>query len=107
MSGKLAQALASIDERTNDQVKKIELFNNSVEKKHRVSELNEQIERKKFGDVLTQRTNLDPTIKVRCTKTRNESLKLHLVRKKSEYEYTGVVFASELIKSGYNKWMQI
>ena len=62
---------------------------------------------KKFGDVLARRTNPDPIIKVRCTKPRNELLKLHLVRKKTEYEYTEVIFACEQVKFGYNEWMQI
>ena len=105
---KLAQALASADvQSTNDQVKKIQLFNNSVEKQHMVSELNDRINRKKFGDVLNRRTKPAPIIKVRCTKPRNESLKLHLVRKKTEYEYTKVVFSLELVKCGYSEWMKI
>ena len=78
-----------------------------MEKYHRGSDLNNQIHRKKFGDVLTCRSNPDPIIKVRCTKPGTESLKLHLVRKKTKYEYTEVVFARELVKFGYNEWMRI
>ena len=110
MFAKLVQELVSADknvsvQKTDDQVKKI--FNNNVEIQHIVSNLYDQIDRKKFGDVLTQRTKPDPIIKVRCTKPHTDSLKLHLVRKKSEYEYTKVVFARELVKFGYNEWMQI
>ncbi|CAI9272071.1 unnamed protein product [Lactuca saligna] len=86
-------------------VKKI--FNNNVEKQQIFSDRNDQIDRKKFGDVLTRRSKLDPIIKVRYTKPRNESLKLHLVRKKIEYEYIEVVFSRELVNFGYNEWMQI
>ncbi|CAI9300651.1 unnamed protein product [Lactuca saligna] len=105
---KLAQALASADVQSiNNQVKKIQIFNNGMGKKNRVLELNDRINRKKFGDVLTRRTNPDPIIRVRYTKPRNKYLKLHLVRKNTEYEYTEVVFARELVKFGYNDWIQI
>ncbi|CAI9290131.1 unnamed protein product [Lactuca saligna] len=91
MSAKLAQVVASAEDSvdvqiTNDQVKKIQLFNNIMDIQHKVSDLNNR---------------------VRCTKPRNESLKLHLVRKKTEYEYTKVVFARELIKFGYSEWIKI
>ncbi|CAI9274147.1 unnamed protein product [Lactuca saligna] len=62
MSAKLAQALASVDESSNDQVKKIQLFNNSVEKQHRVSDLNDRIDRKNYGDILTRTTKFGPII---------------------------------------------
>ncbi|CAI9267396.1 unnamed protein product [Lactuca saligna] len=107
---KYAPLLASADENENNQsadnqVKKI--FSNNVEKQYIVSDLNGQIDRKKFGDVLTRRSKPDPIIKVRCTKLRNKSLKLHLVRKKTEYEYTEVAYAHEPVKFGYSEWMQI
>mgnify|MGYP001547488319 CR=1 FL=1 len=72
-----------------------------------VSELCDRIDRKNIGDVLTHRTMLNPIIKVRWTKLKNYSLKLHLDRKKTEYEYNKVVFARELVKFGYNKRMWI
>lgn len=65
------------------------------------------INRKKFGDVLNCRTKPDPIIRVRCTKPRNESLKLLLVKTKTEYEYTQVIYARELVKFGCNQWIQI
>lgn len=34
-------------------------------------------------------------------------LKVHLIRKKVEYEYIKIVFAHELVKYGYNEWIQI
>ncbi|CAI9267623.1 unnamed protein product [Lactuca saligna] len=83
------------------------IFNNNVEKQHIISDLNDRIERKKFGDALTRRRKPDPIIKVRCPKPKNESVKLHLVRKKVKVEYTKVVFAHELVKFGYSEWMQI
>lgn len=106
LSTKIAQSLSSIAEST-DQVNKIKLFNNNMEKQNMVSGLNDRIDRNNFGDVLNKRTNHDAIIKVRCTKPSNESLNYQLVRKKSEYEYTEVVFSHELIKFGYNEWMQI
>lgn len=78
-----------------------------MEKQHKVSNLNDRIYRKKFGDVHTCISRPDPIIKVRCIKPRNESLKLHLVTKKNDSEYTKVVFTHELVKFGYTGWMQI
>ncbi|CAI9289841.1 unnamed protein product [Lactuca saligna] len=46
MSCKLAQAFAYVGESSNDQVKKIKFFNNSLEKQHRVSDLNDRIIRR-------------------------------------------------------------
>ncbi|CAI9290108.1 unnamed protein product [Lactuca saligna] len=83
------------------------IFNNNVERQHIVLNLYERIDRKKFGDVLTRRTKPNPIIRVRCTKPNNESLKLHLVRKKITYGYTKVVFVHELVKFSYSEWMQI
>lgn len=68
--------------------------------------MNERINQKKFGDVLARKYQPDSFIKVRCSKPKNESLKIHLVRKKAEYEYTEVIFAHELVKYGYD-WTQI
>ncbi|CAI9296761.1 unnamed protein product [Lactuca saligna] len=104
------KTLVSTNENANiqsadNQVKKI--FNNNAEKQHIVSDLNDQIDRKKFGDVLTHGSKPNPIIKVRFTKLRNESLKLHLVRKKTKYEYTEVVYARELVKFGYGEWTKI
>ncbi|CAI9266031.1 unnamed protein product [Lactuca saligna] len=92
---------------TTVQNKNIQLFNNNMDKQHRISELNDRINIKKFGDVLARRSEHDPIIRVRCTKPRNESLKLHFVRKKTGYEYTEVILPRELVKFGYSKWIQI
>ncbi|CAI9292359.1 unnamed protein product [Lactuca saligna] len=86
-------------------VKKI--FKNDMEKQHIVSYLNDRIDRRNFRDVLTRRSKPDRIIILICTKARNESLKLHLVRKKTKYEYNEVFYAHELVKFGYNKWIQI
>ncbi|CAI9260052.1 unnamed protein product [Lactuca saligna] len=84
---------------------KAHCFNNNMDKQHIVSNLYNQINRKKLERFL--RKNPNPIIRVRCTKPKNDSLKLHLVRKKTEYEYTEVMFAHQLVKFSYNKWMQI
>ncbi|KAL7583869.1 hypothetical protein Lser_V15G42257 [Lactuca serriola] len=110
LSTKLTQALTSPDEsinvqRIDNQVEKI--FNINVEKQHIVLDLNDRIDRKEFGDIMTQRTKLDPIMKVIRTKPTNEYLKLQLVRKKREYEYTEVIFARELVKFGYSECMHI
>ena len=78
-----------------------------MEKQYIVSELNDQIDRRKFGDIHTRGSKPDPITKVRCMKLRNESLKLHLVRKKTKYEYIKVVFSCQLVKFDYSEWMQI
>ncbi|CAI9268606.1 unnamed protein product [Lactuca saligna] len=53
----------SVDVRsTNDQVNKIQLFNNSVHKQYRFLELNHGINKKKLGDALTRRPKHDPII---------------------------------------------
>ncbi|CAI9296816.1 unnamed protein product [Lactuca saligna] len=70
-------------------------------------DLHNRIDRNKFGDVLTRRTKLDPIIKVRCTKPKNESLNLYLVRKKVNFEYAKVAFARQLVKIRYIEWMKI
>lgn len=36
-----------------------------------------------------------------------ESLKVHVVRKKTEYEYNGVLFACELVNYGFNECIHI
>ena len=53
LSAELVQALTSTEKNvdvqsTNDHVRKFQIFKNSVEKKHRVSELNDRIYRKKL-----------------------------------------------------------
>lgn len=55
---------------------------------------------------LEEDTNLIPSSKSKALNPKNESLKLHLVRKKVEYEYTDIIFANELVKFGY-EWIQI
>ncbi|CAI9276066.1 unnamed protein product [Lactuca saligna] len=39
--------------------------------------------------------------------SKNESLKIHMVRKKFKYEYIDVIFALELVKYGHSEWIQI
>ncbi|CAI9285240.1 unnamed protein product [Lactuca saligna] len=110
LSAKLVQEIAFTDESddvqsTDNQVKKI--FNNNVEKQDIVLDLNDRINRKNFRDVMTRRTKPDPIIKVRCTKPKNKSLKLYLIRKKVKFSYTDVALSRELVKFCYNEWMQI
>lgn len=83
------------------------MFQQHPAQQKRVSKLNVRTDRKKFGYVLARRSKIDPMIKVGCTKPKNESLNIHLVRKKMDYEYIEVVFARELFKYGYNEWIQI
>ena len=73
----------------------------------RILELNDCIDRKKFENIIVWRIKPDPIIKVRCTKPKNEMLKVHLIKKKVKYEYTEIVFVCELVKYGYNEWTQI
>lgn len=63
LSEKLIQELVLTDkidgvQNTNNQVNKI--FNNNVEKQQIVSYLNDRINRKKFGNVMTRRAKPDP-----------------------------------------------
>ncbi|CAI9271049.1 unnamed protein product [Lactuca saligna] len=80
---KLAQNLALADaQKTNTQH-----FNIDLAKQNRVSKLDDRTNRRKFRNVLGQRYQHDPIIKFRCTKLKNESLKLHLVVDKEESEF--------------------
>ncbi|CAI9279662.1 unnamed protein product [Lactuca saligna] len=97
----------STDGRLNVQSEYLQRFNNIVAQKKRVSELCDKIDKKKFGEVIGRRSVLDPIINVMCTKPKDESLKIHLVRMKTKYEYIEVVFSRELVKYGYNEWIQI
>ncbi|CAI9280263.1 unnamed protein product [Lactuca saligna] len=65
------------------------------------------INQKKFGNVLRRRYQPDPIIKVIRTKPKNKCLKLHMVKEKAEDEDIEVIFARELVKYGYNEWIQI
>lgn len=86
--------------------------------------MNDRINRKKYGNFLIRRYKPDPIIKVKCTKPKNESLKVHLVkkkakyeyievifahlvRKKAEYEYTEVIFTREMVKYDYSECIKI
>lgn len=67
LSPKIFQELVSNDksvdvQSTENQVNKI-IYNN-VEKQHIFSYPNDRINKKKFGDFLTRKTNVDPIIKV-------------------------------------------
>lgn len=94
---KLAQNLALADaQKTNTQH-----FNIDLAKRNRVSELDDRTNRRKFRNVVGQRYQPDPIIKLICTELKNDSLKLHMVRKNSELGYT------KLVKYGYNVWIQI
>lgn len=104
---KLVQTLVLADERINVQKTNIQRLNIDVTKWNMVSELNDRINEKKFRDVLGQRYQPDPIMKVKRSKPKDESLKIHLVWKKEEYEYTKVVFACELVKYNYIDWIQI
>lgn len=98
---------ASGDGGLNIQSEDLQRFNNIVAQRKMVSDLCDKIDRKKFGDIIGRRSKFDPIIKVRCIKTKDELLKIHLVRKKAEYEYTEVVFSRDLVKYGYIEWIQI
>lgn len=78
-----------------------------VTQRKRVSELNVHIDMKKFENVLVQRIKSNPIMKVRCNKPKEERLKVHLIRKKTKYEYSEILFSRELVKYGYNEWIQI
>ncbi|CAI9302893.1 unnamed protein product [Lactuca saligna] len=82
---KLAQMYASPDGSLNVQRANFQRFNNIISKQKRVSELHYRINGKKFGDVLAQSSKPNSIIIVRWTKPKDESLKVHMVGKKTEY----------------------
>ncbi|CAI9281418.1 unnamed protein product [Lactuca saligna] len=60
-----------------------------------------------FGYVLARRSKLDYIISLRCTKSKNELLKLHLAMKMLEYEYLEVVLSRELVNFGFIDRIQL
>ena len=106
-SSKVAQKYASTEGGIDDQWLNLQSFKNMVYQQKRVLKLNVRINRKKFENVLVWRIKSGPIINFRCIKTKDESLKVHLVRKKTEYEYTEFVLARELVKFGYSEWIQM
>lgn len=78
-----------------------------MSKQHRVSELNDRIKRKKFGVVLARISKHDSITRIKCSKPKYKLLKLQIVKKKTEYEYTKVIFTREVVKFSYNEWIQI
>lgn len=69
--------------------------------------MNARIDRKKFEYILDRRIKSNPIIKVMCTKPKDESLKVYLIRKKTWYDYIEIMFAHELVKYVNNEWIQI
>nr|KAJ0218908.1 hypothetical protein LSAT_V11C300135980 [Lactuca sativa] len=68
----------------------------------------DQIDRKRFEDVLNWRMCGDKIIKVKASKPRNEKiLTLLITRQGPQHLYTEVVKRDELIRYGYSEWMEL
>ncbi|CAI9269850.1 unnamed protein product [Lactuca saligna] len=98
---------ASADGGLDTQSVDIKLFNNIVAQQKRVSELCdiELIERS-LETFLVEYLRMI-LLSRPCALNQGESLKIHLVRKKTEYKYPKIIFSHDLIKYGYTKWIQI
>lgn len=91
-----------------EQRKELQLFNDEVEKKNKVEEILTKIDHSKYVDFLLRRFSLDPIVKVRCPKPKEQKIRtMHLTRRDSKGEYPKKIRVSNLVKYGYSKWLEI
>ncbi|CAH1415302.1 unnamed protein product [Lactuca virosa] len=96
-----------------DQIEHLKNFNIEMSKKKKAQESAiTKLEQSRFGDMLTRRSDPDPIIKVKCTKPKTERmLTLYITRRvekgKAAGQYTEVLSSQDLVKLGYNEWLQL
>ncbi|CAH1431860.1 unnamed protein product [Lactuca virosa] len=92
----------------DEQIKAMFQFNALVEKKKKLDDVKSKINVSKYVGVFARRFFKDSIVKVRCTKPKSQNiLTVHLTRKDDKCEYLKKVLCPDLVKYGYNEWLEI